>query len=116
MAKHPHKLLLLNGKTWRCVRDGCAFFVHSGLAHILIGKQAICWDCEEQFALAQWSLKDDKPICNDCRSLRAGVQSEALDDYIERKLTAAKTVIKSEVVEDHSPDCDSWDGGECSCQ
>jgi hypothetical protein len=35
MAKHPHRVILLNKKTWRCTLEGCNFFVHVGLAHVL---------------------------------------------------------------------------------
>lgn len=69
MAKHPHKLLLINNKTWKCILEGCNFFVHIGLAHVLPGKQAICWNCDEQFMLDTIALRDDKPVCADCRTV-----------------------------------------------
>jgi hypothetical protein len=78
MAKHPHQLLLVDKKTWKCIRENCSFFVHLGLAHILIGKAAICWNCEGVFTIAQWSLNDEKPICDECRS---GVSDEVLEKY-----------------------------------
>lgn len=67
MAKHPHKLLLVGKKTWKCQIEGCAFFVHLGLAHILVNKRAVCWNCEEVFSVDEDSLKDEKPKCMDCR-------------------------------------------------
>jgi len=69
MAKHAHLLLLVNKKTWKCAFEGCAFFVHLGLAHILIGKQAVCWKCDEKFTVTEDSLKVEKPICDDCRTM-----------------------------------------------
>jgi hypothetical protein len=81
MAKHAHKLILLNHKTWKCLLPGCNFFVHLGLAHVLIGKQSICWNCEEPFQLAEWSLKEDKPRCDECR----GISSDAIAQLLKDK-------------------------------
>ena len=68
MAKHPHKILLVNnGKTWKCVLAGCAFFVHRGLEYVLIGKHAVCWNCDDIFEIDEYSLKDGKPKCDECR-------------------------------------------------
>jgi len=68
MAKHPHLLILMNKKTWKCALEGCGFFVHLGLAHILIGKTAICWDCQEKFMVSEESLKEEKPRCYECKT------------------------------------------------
>ena len=70
MAKHPHKLFLKDNKTWKCALDGCSFFVHLGLAHILEGKSAECWDCNDSFIISESSLKEPKPRCNDCKQMR----------------------------------------------
>jgi hypothetical protein len=83
MAKHPHLLLLINKKTWKCTLDGCGFFVHLGLAHVLVGKNAICWNCEGIFSLTESSLRDDKPICPECK---IGVSEDVLEKYIQSKL------------------------------
>jgi len=66
MAKHPHRLALVNKKTWKCTLPGCSFFVHSGLAHLLIGKTAQC-DCGELYNVDERSLQDEIPTCLDCR-------------------------------------------------
>jgi hypothetical protein len=68
MAKHPHKLILFEQRTWRCALPGCTFFVHVGLAHILPGKQAVCWGCGDNFKVDNDSLKEEQPRCFDCRS------------------------------------------------
>lgn len=111
MAKHAHKLILLNKKTWRCMIEGCNFFVHLGLTHVLIGKQAVCWKCEEAFQVAQWSLKDEKPICDDCRTL-------GIAQWLEEKERQPKK-DQIEVIEPddtHSPDCTVYETGECNCK
>ena len=66
MAKHPHRLILQQKKTWKCTLPGCTFFVHLGLAHILIGKSAVCWECGETFTLDESSLRDEMPKCVEC--------------------------------------------------
>jgi hypothetical protein len=67
MAKHPHKLILQNKKTWRCTLQGCNFFVHLGLAHILVNKTGVCWECEDQFVIDEFALREEMPRCIDCR-------------------------------------------------
>jgi hypothetical protein len=83
MAKHPHLLILLNKKTWKCMLEGCNFFVHLGLAHVLVGKSAICWNCEGRFTLNEAALKEDKPRCDECR---IGMSAEELERIIAAKL------------------------------
>lgn len=70
MAKHPHKLILINRKTWKCALPECGFFVHLGLAHVLLGKTAVCWECGELFTVDEDALRDEMPKCADCRLVR----------------------------------------------
>lgn len=87
MAKHPHRLVLLDKKTWRCTIPGCAFFVHLGLAHVIVGKTGICWECGEQYTIDEDALKSELPKCIDCRSRLAG---EPTPDEIEKLLKEKK--------------------------
>ena len=89
MAKHPHRLMLIDRKTWKCTLPGCAFFVHLGLAHLLQGKTAQCNSCDELFTVDERALKDDAPVCLACRAQAEG---------------------------GHSPDCGLYEGGECTCR
>jgi hypothetical protein len=73
MAKHPHRLILEHKKTWRCTLPGCTYFIHLGLAHILPGRTAICWECAEQFTLDEDALKDEMPKCLECRMRARGI-------------------------------------------
>jgi hypothetical protein len=82
MAKHPHLLVLINKKTWKCALEGCGFFVHLGLAHVLIGKQAICWNCEERFVVSEESLKEEKPRCLECKT---GIGDDAIAKFLKEK-------------------------------
>lgn len=76
MSKHPHRLLLVDKKTWRCTLPGCRFFVHLGLAHLLVGRTVICWECGEQFQFDENSLKEDMPTCFECKQLKDRPTSE----------------------------------------
>lgn len=90
MAKHPHRLMLLNKKTWRCTLEGCTFFVHLGLVHILWGKSAVCWTCNEVYTLDQEALKEEMPNCPECRSGKSGISLDAIEQFTNNKLALAK--------------------------
>ena len=70
--KHPHRLLLMDRRIWRCTLDGCSFFVHLGLAHILPGKLVVCWECGRQFTLDEVAMEDEMPKCGSCRAKLIG--------------------------------------------
>ena len=96
MAKHPHKLILLQKKTWRCTLEGCSFFVHIGLAHVLVGKQSICWQCNEEFKLDYKSLQDEMPICYDCKmGAKGGLAIDARENFINARIELARAGVKS---------------------
>ncbi len=98
MAKHPHRLLFINGKTWKCTLPGCSFFVHQGLAHLLLGKQAICWECGEQFTVDARSLEDEQPKCDMCRSVVP--TPEALENFLNaRRQSAPKAPVEPDIIE-----------------
>lgn len=95
MAKHPHRLMLFNRKTWKCVE--CSFFVHLGLAHVLIGKEAVCWGCGDEFIIDGEALKDEQPKCEPCRTRAAGLPSAIeMSAIVERQLALAKAGVKDE--------------------
>jgi hypothetical protein len=80
--KHIHQFLRVPAKkthTWTCTR--CSWFVHDGLAHILLTKDSICWGCEDIFRMSEAAMEEDKPRCDDCRG--SGVASP---EEIERIL------------------------------
>jgi hypothetical protein len=86
----------MNKKTWKCTLPGCAFFVHLGLAHVLEGKQGVCWQCGEQFTLTETALRDEMPKCDDCRTRTQGMPSlDELNDIIEQKIALAKQGVQS---------------------
>jgi len=97
MAKHAHRLMLNEKKTWRCTLPNCRYFIHLGLAHILPGQESICWTCGEQFTLDTRALEDDMPKCAGCRlSEKTGRTQDELTDFINRKIALAKEGVNSE--------------------
>lgn len=97
MAKHPHRLMLNQKKTWRCTLPGCRYFIHLGLAHTLPGQISICWGCSAEFTLSEMALEDDQPMCDNCRMReKGGPSADVLSNYIERKLTLSKHGVKDE--------------------
>lgn len=122
MAKHPHKLLLIEGRTWRCVLDGCAFFVHLGLAHVITGKRIICWNCEDTFqVLSELSTKEPRPICPICKGEAFHIPTQLdIDELIKQKIAARKkaeedTEDEVEVEVTHTSECASYSGDACDC-
>lgn len=109
MAKHPHRLMLVDKKTWRCTLEGCAFFIHIGLAHILPGKSALCWECGEVFTLDEYALRDDMPKCHSCRT--KSVDGFNLEDYMAKQTAKRNQLIQ----EGHEMECESLIGGVCNC-
>lgn len=93
MAKHPHRLLLNQKKTWRCTLPGCRYFIHIGLAHILPGQQSICWECGSEFELDDEALSDEEgmPKCASCRhKLAGGPPLEFITNQINVKMALVK--------------------------
>lgn len=128
MAKHPHKLMLIDNRTWRCMLEGCTFFVHLGLAHVIVGKRIVCWTCEETFLVEkELSTRESRPTCNMCRAGIAIPTPMELDAYIQERIRQNKKRKEEqeaepdeiEVIEDeggHAPDCAVYDGGDCDCK
>lgn len=71
-SKHVHKFIRIGLKNntsmiWKCALSDCTWFVHLGLAHLMLGKPSICWGCDEMFIMDEASMRDDMPKCVDCR-------------------------------------------------
>jgi len=100
MAKHPHRLMLHQKKTWRCMLPGCRYFIHSGLEFTLAGQTSICWECGGEFVLDEGSIKDarsgdDMPVCYDCKNRRAGGPSaDDVDDLINAQTALARAGVQ----------------------
>jgi hypothetical protein len=125
MAKHPHKLMLIDNRTWRCMLEGCAFFVHLGLAHVIVGKRIVCWTCGDTFLVEkELSTLEFKPTCGLCHGGFEVPSAMELDAYIRDRIEQNKKKKQEEkdeieVIEPdevHAPDCGVYDGLDCNCK
>lgn len=92
MAKHAHKLILMNGKTWKCALPGCTFFVHLGLAHVLINRPAKCWKCDEEFNADESSLSTGKSVCFDCNLIKT--DGVSIEETVDARFALVKEKVK----------------------
>ena len=130
MAKHAHRLILIENKVWKCTLNNCSFFVYIGQQWVIEGKHVECWKCNETFVMSKRALKDEMPICDECRNPFAGTEITDVDDLISRLSKAAQTEIEStekdeiEVIEpnenemtDHTPACAAYfnPNDKCTC-
>lgn len=83
--KHTHKFVKEPAKrtsTWRCVY--CSWFVHDGLSHVLLSKDAECWDCGETFRLTEPAISEAKPRCDKCR-IGVSFDTISIDEILRDK-------------------------------
>lgn len=102
MAKHPHKIMLQQRKTWKCMLPNCRYFVHIGLEYTIHGQTTICWGCSEEFIASEDTLTRAKASyegtlqCEDCVARAAGSMSVGdMTDIIEARLALARAGVKS---------------------
>lgn len=65
--KHTHKLKKVKYKSGNqvlfCVLEDCSFKINPALA---LGKKSICWRCDKEFNLNEYSIRLVKPHCEEC--------------------------------------------------
>lgn len=108
MAKHPHLIQLIEGRTWKCMLHGCSFFVHMGLAHVMVGKRVICYECRETFEVTESALNMVK--------VRGGYIK--CDECLDREFGTAVPKDTRDIEETprlHANDCPAWLGSTCNC-
>lgn len=110
MAKHPHLIQLIEGRTWRCMLEGCSFFVHMGLKHVMLGKRTVCFECKDHFTLSS-------------ESLNTAMMSESgkvkCDDCIEQEFDGIIAQLPKDTRdtgEMHERDCPWWREEPCTCK
>lgn len=62
-----HRIQLDFGRVWACALSDCTHYMPKHMENLVEGKQSFCWNCNEIFILDSISMKDDKPICINCR-------------------------------------------------
>lgn len=67
MPKHTHKFRRhtyeTGGVIYFCVLPDCSVKIKPALT---LGKRAICWRCEEEFIMTEYTIKLAKPHCGNC--------------------------------------------------
>lgn len=69
MAKtsHAHKFrrhtYKTGAKVYFCALPDCSIKMNPSLT---LGKRAICWRCEEEFVMSEYSIRLAKPHCDNC--------------------------------------------------
>lgn len=91
--KHIHKYMhaqLKFAKVWRCGLANCYHYMPPHMEELLIGRSSICWNCGNQFALNEDSMKDEMPTCFGCKQevIETLVgDTTALNLFINQKLS-----------------------------
>lgn len=68
--RHTHKYHHVDtpyGKLWSCALPDCNHHMPAHYEATLPGKYSICWQCGEKFILNPENMKQDKPICENCK-------------------------------------------------
>jgi len=69
--RHTHKYHHVDldfGKVWACALPNCNHYMPLHMNNLVPGKNSICWGCGESFILDSINMKNDKPVCNECKS------------------------------------------------
>ncbi len=69
--RHPHKYRRVDleyAKVFSCALPECTHYMPKHMEKTLLGKQAVCWGCDEIFILDSDALKLDEPKCVTCRT------------------------------------------------
>jgi len=89
-TKHTHKYMrqqLSKFNTgWRCVLDYCEHYLPRNVEDTIEGRMSVCWGCSEDFKLDSYALKDDRPMCIDCRTPD---EKKEIDDELDIRLKIA---------------------------
>ena len=124
MAKHAHKIALIENKVWRCTLPNCSWFVYTGQQWIIENKHIECWKCGESFMAAKHSLRDEMPICDECRIPLVGKKEEIdAEKFIKHIASMNNQKDEIEINEpddiptDHTPSCAAYfdPNDTCTC-
>lgn len=137
---HTHKYYRRYDGLWACAGiDGCTHYMPKNMAPAPTGLNSICWgNCGKTFQLTPYAMENEKPMCDDCQE-GSDALSNAIEDMMKKApkptglaafgarviespvKTMEKFTEKDEIEvipedETHSPECDVFITGECTCK
>ena len=115
MAKHAHRVMLIEHKVWKCTLPNCSWFVYIGQQWVIEGKYVVCWKCNDTFIATKDALRDEMPICDECRHVIKPTTTDAdVEDFIKHM---TQPIEESEPISDHTPSCPAYFDSteECIC-
>ena len=70
MAKHTHQYKRItqrpsNRVIYRCMLANCNHYLTE---EFILGKQSVCWACQNDFVLDKYAVERTKPKCENCRT------------------------------------------------
>ena len=69
---HIHKyrrITVAGSEVYGCALPTCTHYMPKHMESLLLGKMSICWSCDEPFVLDSEALREEMPICLNCRSM-----------------------------------------------
>lgn len=101
MAKHAHRIILVDKRLWRCTLPGCSWFVYTGQQQIIMGRSVVCWECGSTFQISEEELKRaykyDMPKCDQCHKGKDRNLEIPDSDRLERHIRTRTELIKAGV-------------------
>lgn len=142
--RHVHQYFRMSTTgLWYCSGiDGCTHYMPKNMPPP-VGRMSICWGCEKEFMLTPVNMMEDKPMCDACMERQDAVEDwieQKMRNISEEKKNpyaafSSKTTLDKirerinhrheekqeekdeiEVIDTHSPECESYVGGECTCK
>lgn len=91
-----HKYYRINlgyADVYACALPTCTHYMPKHLEVTLLGKQAICWFCENKFILDERALRMEKPVCLQCALGESKSEDELpVSDELQAYLDKLKVV------------------------
>lgn len=83
--RHTHKYHRLTDGLWHCALPNCTHYLPRNMPlTTIMDKDSICWQCDKKFQIDSENIKQDKPICSDCRAGIKQANEISLDGIIIR--------------------------------
>jgi hypothetical protein len=95
--RHVHKYYRADDGLWYCALETCTHYMPLNVAHQIVNKMSVCWNCGETFALDILLMRERKPVCDDCSARTTGGPTRnQIADWIEAKEREAQKKREAE--------------------